>query len=373
MPGDRGYIPLLRLGSGGMSDVYFGVLRGAEGFQRAVVLKRALSEELTGMAGGREALAFEAHVGAALAHPNIVHIYELLDAPEGLMLAMEYLPGVSVATLMRRLVTQQARPPWPIAARIVADAARGLDHAHHARGVDNEPLGVVHRDVSPGNLLVTDDGITKVLDFGIARHAMREVTKETVVKGTPGYLAPEQVYAHPLDWRADVFSLGVVLHELLSGRPLFHRQDLRETFHAIVAAPIGRPPSDVPDDVADVVQLMLARDRDHRRVTMGEVADRLEIAATGRGGSHRDVAALLRAELGERLDRRSSNVRKLLSGVVPRASRAGAGVDGSTMFLIESSLDELILGDAGERAPANADDVTAVDPVGPTDPGWRRR
>jgi serine/threonine protein kinase len=327
------YEALLPLGRGGLSQVYFGVLHGARGYVRPVVLKVAIGGE-----DGDEALVREAHVSSRLNHPNLVHVYELFQGDLGLTLAMEYSPGISLHTLVRALAHEGVRMPWAVAARIVADAARGLAHAHRARDDDGRPLGILHRDVSLANLLVTEDGFTKVLDFGIARSALAAVTALDVVKGTVGYMSPEQARGETLTSRTDVFSLGVVLHELLSGRPLFSSADPHAAMQAVVTAPIPPLPTDLPPSLHDIVAHMLVRDPSHRTSTMDALADGLEIAATGWGGSSRDVAMLLASECGSILTQRRDHVRALLAGgraALPRRRAEHAG----TLMLLESAFD----------------------------------
>lgn len=334
------YLPLMRLGTGVSADVYFGVLQGALGFRRPVVLKRALPSGLAGDTDTRRLLAEEAHVGAALGHPNVVHVYELVDTAEGLVLAMEYLAGLSLMAVLSQLERTEGTMPAAIAARIGADAARGLYHAHCARGLDGKPLGIVHRDVSPKNILVTEDGVTKVADFGIARSALRPVTRIGPVKGTLGYLSPEQARGEPLDWRSDVFSLGVVLHELLSVRPLFERGDLQSTMAAIVSEPIPPPPPYTPPVMADLIRRMLVRPAEQRSVHLGEVADLLETLAVTSGGTHRDTAAFLRAECGSHLDRRRVRVQQLLAGAAAGPPLRAGGEVTATLLILEAGLDE---------------------------------
>ena len=304
------YRPVVRLGVGGMAEIWLGVLEGARRIRKPVVLKKPLG----GYQGAQDedSLAAEAALTSQLSHPNIVHAYELVETHDGLMLAMEYLYGLSLRQIQDHFALERARLDWPVALRIAIDAAQGLHHAHRLVGDDGRSLGIIHRDVSPDNLMVTEQGATKVLDFGIATLG-GEQSEHLRVKGTLGYLSPEQVRGDSLDCRTDIFSLGVVLHEMLTGRRLFDR----ETPSAAARAPIeGEIPSldpSLPAAVRATVQRMLTRTASERERSLAAVIADLEASLPLGRGATRDVAAMLRAELGPRLDRRRRALRRLLS------------------------------------------------------------
>jgi len=327
------YKLLMPLGAGAMGEVFFGVLHGVAGYRRPVVLKRARPSE----SGARAALIGEARVASALNHPNVVHVYELCDGPDGLVLAMEYLPGVSLRSLTDRTQALDSTIPWAIGCRIVADAARGLHHAHRARGPDGAPLAIVHRDVNPGNLLVSEEGLTKVVDFGIARSTLRSMSG--LVRGTLGYLSPEQASGAAVDAGSDVFSLGVVLHELLKGERLFPGATVLESVTSIMKDPIPDLHRRVPGPVADIVARMLVRPVERRSIQMEEVAEGLEAVCTPQGGAHRDVAALLRAVCGVQLEHRRALVRQVLGNPVPMNPSEVLGNDDSTLAIIDVAFD----------------------------------
>jgi len=353
------YLTLVPLGAGGMSELSLGVLLGAAGYRRPVVLKRARAEDTDATRAARRALVSEAHVAATLNHPNVIHVYELTEGPDGLTLAMEYLPGVSLQALLAHLANEGTPPPAPIVARIGADVARGLAHAHAARGPDGRELAIVHRDVSPKNLLVTESGITKVVDFGIARSTLREETALGSVKGTAGYLSPEQARGAAIDWRSDVFSLGIVLHEMLSLVHPFLRKSAEATMSAIATEPPAALGESVPAPLRALTRRMLANDSAHRQIAMNEVADELEALATGRGGGHRDVAALLAAELGPQLAARRERVSQLLAGATARAPDTVLGGHTATLVLLEQVLDQVVVSISEEHRPlAGGDEIT---------------
>ncbi len=357
------YEPLVLLGAGGSYEIWMGVLHGAAGFRKPVVLKRAAVSVHEDLKEAERLLVAEGHLSAALSHPNLIHVYELVELPEGVMLAMEYLSGFSLHVLVSTLAADGGRIPWPVSARIVADAARGLDYAHHARDAAGRPLRVVHRDVTPENLVVTDQGITKVLDFGVARSSLREPSQTLTVKGKIGYHSPEQARGEPLDERSDLFSLGTVLHELLASRRLFLRDDFPSTLKALMAAPIPELPREVPPVVRDLVRRMLVREVSRRQITSAEVADTLEVVAASQGGSHQDVAEFLRAELGTQLERREKLVRGLLERPVLQPTSPNEPELTNTMTIMEAALDRTF-SDAVTPSIPDEDD-TWVDPWPP--------
>ena len=198
-----------RLARGGMAEVFLARQRGPEGFDRKVAVKRILPH-LAETADFVRMFLSEARLAARLSHPNIVHIYELGQVGGDYFIAMEYVDGVHAGQLIEHARTE---PIWPeLIARIGADAAGALAYAHRLTDADGRPLQLVHRDVSPQNIMVSSDGIVKLVDFGIAKAASKaEETRPGVVKGKYAYMSPEQTVGRALDGRSDVFSLGVVL------------------------------------------------------------------------------------------------------------------------------------------------------------------
>jgi serine/threonine protein kinase len=202
--------------SGGMGTVHLGRLRGAGGFSRVVAVKR-LYPGYAGDAKFREMLLEEARLASRIRHPNVVSTLDVLETDKDLYVVMEYVHGVS----LDRLMHLKEGLPVPIAAGIVEGVLSGLHAAHEARGEDGTPLGIVHRDVSPQNILVGADGISRLIDFGIAKAATRvQVTEPGTVKGKAAYMAPEQLLGEQVSRRADIFSSAVVLWEALTGRLL---------------------------------------------------------------------------------------------------------------------------------------------------------
>lgn len=275
-----------RLGRGGMGEVFL-----ARDGERQVVLKRLLPHLAHDRRLG-EAFLREAGVAARLSHPNIVRVLELGEAGGGFFFTMEYVEGCDVRAL----------GPLPVAfaAQIVADAARALDGAHSARDGAGRPLGVVHGDVTPKNLLVSAEGVTRLIDFGLAK--VRSNRDEDSAGGTWEYLAPEHALEGTADERSDQFSLGVVAWELLTGRRLFAGDTDTLTLDQVVACRVTVPRqvnAEVPPELDAIVMRMLAREPAARFPRCLDVAEGLERwLASSRAGD-------VRGELGRLAQRRA--------------------------------------------------------------------
>jgi serine/threonine-protein kinase len=233
------YEVLGTLGHGGTATVLLGRLRSDSGFERVVALK-VLSPEMQDVEGATDMLLDEARLAASIRHPNVAQVQELLET-EG-CIVMEYLAGASVSRTVGAL-RQKGDALLPrLACHVVAESLAGLHAAHEHKDARGQPTGLVHRDISPQNLFITYEGSVKVLDFGVARAAGRRTKTETgLIKGKFAYMSPEQSLGQPLDRRSDVFSMGVVLWELLTGRSLFRRTDGAPVARAIVEDPVVAP------------------------------------------------------------------------------------------------------------------------------------
>jgi serine/threonine protein kinase len=229
--------------------------RRTTGFTKRVAIKVILPRLL----GDERALGLfvdEARLAARFVHPNLVAVNDFGEEAGVFYMVMELVEGPSLLELIRRF---DAPMPPLLAAQLVADAGRGLSWAHQLVDDDGKPLGVVHRDISPDNIVISDVGTVKVLDFGIAKSRMRQqVTVVTGVMGKPAYMSPERVYGDSVDERADCWSLGVILHELLSGRRLFRGQGV-EQLEAVARGPIAPLPSTTPPALAALVDSALQR------------------------------------------------------------------------------------------------------------------
>jgi serine/threonine protein kinase len=234
------------LGRGGMAEVFLAVARGPRGFNKLVVLKR-LRPHLAEEASFREMFLDEARLAARLNHANVVQSYEVGEGNGSYFIAMEYLEGQPLNRVAEEASAQGQRLEAPLAIRIIAEACAGLAHAHELRDYDGTSLRIIHRDISPHNIFVTYDGQVKLVDFGIAKAAVsRAETEVGVLKGKIAYMAPEQATGEGIDSRADLFAMGIVLWELLTGRALFGGENAAHTLQRLVNEPIPRPSSALP-------------------------------------------------------------------------------------------------------------------------------
>jgi serine/threonine-protein kinase len=291
-----------------MAEVFLARTTGPAGFTRQVVVKRLYSH----MAEDARLVSlfqFEAKLLAELSHPNIPQVYDLAEADGQWYIAMEYVRGMSVSELWQQGARVGNAMPLPVAVGIVSQAAEALHHAHERRDARDRALRLVHRDVNPHNLMVTPDGAVKVLDFGIAQSTARPDTNAGTLRGTLAYMAPEQVRGRPLDKRADVFALGVVLYELTTGTRLYRGPDVQVMTKIVEEDP--PPPSmrvpNYPSDLEAVVMSALVRQRARRVPSAAHLASALEQLALANGlqigprAIARYVRSLSTGEVGERM------------------------------------------------------------------------
>jgi len=277
------YYLLDRIGVGGMAEVFLAVAMGPEGFQRRLVIKRMLSH-LSRDRAFVKMFIDEAKLSGLLSHPNLVQIFEFGQIEESFFIAMEHVHGETLLAIKQKLTDMGRLAPVGATLAIIREVCRGLDYAHSLEGPNGQPLGIVHRDISPSNVMLSFHGGVKVLDFGIARitEELRETkTQAGTVKGKVSYMAPEQLRMESVDGRADVFSVGIVLHEMLTGRRLFKSHNEYSGARMVMEAPVALPSSvnpDVPALVDPIVMRALERNRDLRYQTAGEMADDLEKA-----------------------------------------------------------------------------------------------
>jgi serine/threonine protein kinase len=290
------YQILAKLAVGGMAEIF--LVRGASvaGVERYCVLKRILRERA---ADAQFAQMFldEARLAAQLQHPNIASVYDIGMLGDSYFFTMEYVHGETVRALLAR--SQELRRPVPLACAltIVAGAAAGLHHAHQRYARDGRPLGIVHRDVSPSNVMVSFEGNVKIVDFGVAKAANRAVeTRSGTVKGKISYLSPEQCRGDRVDRRSDLFSLGIVMWELLTCTRLYRRPSDFDSMTAIVhesPEPPSKRRAEVPRAVDDIVLRLLAKSAGDRFQTAAEVLEAIENAAM-RAGTMLSTSALSR-------------------------------------------------------------------------------
>ncbi len=350
------YETLVRLGRGGMAEVFAARLTGEAGFSKLVAIKRILPH----LAGDRGLVARfhdEARLAAMIASPHVVQTLDVGRSADGHpFLVLELVLGVSLA----RLLMQRPLPSLDVRLELVTQAALGLADVHEAKAPDGTPLEIVHRDVSPHNILVGQDGRARLADFGIARaNVPREETRTGVVLGKFGYMPPEQLRGGALDARTDVYAMGVVIFEALTGRRLHRGATPEQITERILDGRTGPPPEieeQLPEPIARVVERALAPDPDARFPNGRELAEALREVASARvprkvlvdevrraaGSSLRELEAAI-AELGRDADEERT---------------ATLNVEGATVSGLIGSWDP-----SAQTASLSHDDVTTADPL----------
>ncbi len=267
------------IASGGMATVHFGRLSGEGGFSRIVAIK-CMHRHLAEDPEFRAMFLDEARLAARIRHPNVVSTIDMGSSDEGMFLVMEYVTGEALAALVRVATRRSERIPLSVSIRILIDTLYGLHAAHVATDDAGAPLSIVHRDVSPQNILVATDGHARVLDFGIAKAAGRShTTRDGQLKGKFRYMAPEQIRDGPVSAQTDVYAASVVLWELLTGEPLFKGSNdaaiVARVLEGVVAAPSKLAPS-LPVELDAIVLKGLAREPADRFASAEQMAEALE-------------------------------------------------------------------------------------------------
>jgi serine/threonine protein kinase len=298
------YYLIERIGRGGMAEVFRAVAQGVEGFRRVFVIKRLRPEKSESTELVRM-FCDEARLCALLHHPNVVQVYDFGQIGGSYFLAMEYLRGKDLSAVMKALRAGRAAVSPSLAAYIAQQVATGLQYAHTLTRMDGRALGIVHRDVTPSNIMLQRTGAVKILDFGIAQATNLARQAETGggrVKGKLAYLSPEQVRLEELDGRSDVFALGVVLWEMLTGQRLFSAENEFLTMRNVLTQPIPPPSSvrpEVPMALDAIVGFALRRERDRRYRDAREMGDALEAYLRGAPCHSQALARLLHELFGE--------------------------------------------------------------------------
>ena len=291
------YEILAKIAEGGMAEIFLARGASAGGVARHVVLKKVLPDRASDPNFIRMFLD-EARLAAQLQHPNVAQVYDIGKLGDSYFLTMEYVHGETVRAMLQRASALKKPIPLGCVLTIAAGAAAGLHHAHERIGIDRRPLGIVHRDVSPSNLMVGYEGHVKLVDFGVAKAADRlQETRSGTVKGKISYMSPEQCRGQSLDRRSDLFSLGIVLWEMLTTERLFRRTSDFEAMAAIVGEAPVRPSSkraEIPTELDDTVMRLLAKDPADRFQTGEDLLATLEEIA-GRSGSVMSAGSLARA------------------------------------------------------------------------------
>ncbi|HVV51827.1 MAG TPA: serine/threonine-protein kinase [Polyangia bacterium] len=268
------------IGRGGMAEVYKGRIQGPAGFERTFVVKRILPH-LSGDTTFIKMFVEEAKLSARLAHPNIVHIFELGSVEGEYFISMEYIRGHDLSETMRAIWKTMGPPAPEMVAYIGREACRGLAYAHGLTDDNGRLLGMVHRDVSPSNVMLSYEGAVKLLDFGIAKALgdAPEITKSGTMKGKYAYMAPEQTEGDHVDNRSDIFACGIVLHEVLTGRRLFKGQNDVQTIERVRRCEVP-PPSlqnpAVPPALDAIILKALQRNPAHRWADAADMANALD-------------------------------------------------------------------------------------------------
>ena len=322
------YHLIKQLAVGGMGEVWLARQKGLEGFEKLVVVK-TLRSHLKEEQDFVNMFFDEARIAAALTHPNIAQIYDLGEEKGEYFIAMEYVQGTSLKDMADFAVETKRPVPLALKCRIIADAAGALDFAHQAKTPSGQPLDLIHRDVSPQNVLIGFNGAVKLIDFGVAKAANKLVRTATgVIKGKYAYMSPEQAYGQPLDGRSDVFGLGTVFWELLTGDRLFKRENETDTLRAVVGADV-RPPSQldrsVPKALDVVVMRALERNTAERFQSAGELQRAVE-------------SFLTRARLGAT----SAHLAAYMHELFPDGEEPDPGSEGEVTASTESGPEKMV-------------------------------
>jgi serine/threonine-protein kinase len=311
---------LALLALGGTAEIYLARIGGAAGFEKYVVVK-CLHDHLADDTEFVKMFLDEARLAAHLDHSNIVQTMELGQHEGRYYMVMEFLAGLSLAMIIRRVGERlpTSRLPVPLVLNVLAQSCAGLHYAHE-KAASGRALNIVHRDISPQNLVISFEGVVKVVDFGIAKAEMREThTRSGTIKGKFAYMSPEQCVANNVDRRTDVFALGVIGHELLTGRRLFKRPSPYETYQSVIECDV-KPPSTVhPELDAEldaVIMRALAKDKTERYPTAEAFGDALlgHLHHRGIGSGPGDVSRFFDAHFGQEIEEHSTRMRELISG-----------------------------------------------------------
>ena len=327
------YELLCQLASGGMATVWLARMQGKRGFEKLLAVK-TIKSELSGDPRFEEMFLDEARIASGIHHPNVAQIIDLGEQDDILYLVMEWVDGESLAQIRRVAAKNGAKMPLGVALRVAADSCAGLHAAHELRDAGGKNVGVVHRDVSPQNILVSTAGSVKIIDFGVAKAANRLApeTRTGILKGKLQYMAPEQALDHPVDRRADLWALGVCIYEIVADRMPFDGENQLSMLNKICS---GEPPpplgDDVPKAVKEIVAQALARNPDDRFPTAAAMRRAIEAAIVELAlpSSSEDLVAFVEANLPERAIRREEIISRALKKAAARAEEAAKVLTGT--------------------------------------------
>jgi serine/threonine-protein kinase len=373
------YDLLALLATGGMAEIWLARVSGMAGFEKLVVIKRLL-DKLAIDNDYVEMFLDEARINARLTHSNIVQVLELGQVEGKYFMAMEFVPGLSVSQVGKRATKMLGDVPQEVACGIIAQACSGLHYAHDKTMPDGAPLNIIHRDVSPQNLILTYEGLVKVLDFGIAKADQRQSqTRTGLVKGKFSYMSPEQCLGNALDRRSDVFALGIVLFELCTSRRLFKRRSTYETYTAITKADVP-PPRKLNPKVHEAVEVVILRalalKPEDRFATADAMQDALEDAMRKAGlrGSATDLAKFMNETFAAEEAEQRRLIAQAQRGELGNADEAvqvspvaaAAAAETASNYAVDNertSVDLLppLAEDSGRNWKADPEDVSDVD------------
>jgi eukaryotic-like serine/threonine-protein kinase len=317
------YEILALLALGGTAEIYLARIGGAAGFEKYVVVK-CLHDHLADDQDFVKMFLDEARLAAYLDHSNIVQTMELGEHEGRYYMVMEFLAGLSMAMMVRRAGERLpgGRIPVPLVLNMMAQACAGLHYAHE-RATSGKPLNIVHRDISPQNLVISFEGVVKVVDFGIAKAEMRETqTRSGTIKGKFAYMSPEQCVANKVDRRTDVFALGIIAHEMLTGRRLFKKPSPYETYQAVMECNVAAPSAlnvEIDPALDPIIMKALAKDREQRYPTAEAFGDALQgyLHHRGKGSGPNEVGRFFEASFLQEIEEHGARMRELINGRDP--------------------------------------------------------
>ena len=359
------------IAEGGMAAVWAARMKGSRGFQKVVAIKTMLPD-LSDDENFEAMFHDEARLIARIRHPHIVEMVDLGDEDGMLYIVMEWVDDDTLFTLNRRAKSRSGIP-LPLLLRIASDACAGLHAAHELRDDSGKPLGLVHRDVSPQNVMISEGGIVKIVDFGVAKAAgrMHETRVAGLMKGKVPYLSPEQLAGEKVDRRSDIFSFGIVLYAMVSGRHPFRAQEDSKTIENIstrAPVPLSELAPDTHPELEAIILKALEKDPADRWQTCAEMQRALDqlLGSMGTTVTDGDVAAFLHDVLGDLIEERRAALKEAIRKADGRAPseagagktrprpRAGAPLPATFDGILPVSLEEDAPASSGRSAPVSA-------------------
>jgi serine/threonine protein kinase len=369
------YEILALLALGGTAEIYLARIAGAAGFEKYVVVK-CLHDHLADDTEFVKMFLDEARLGAMFDHSNVVQTFELGEHENRYYMVMEFLAGLSLAMIVRRAQDRLSGGilPVPLTLNVAAQACAGLHYAHD-RTANGKPLNLVHRDISPQNLVISFEGIVKVVDFGIARAEVRDTkTKAGTIKGKFAYMSPEQCIAANVDRRTDVFALGVIVWELLTGRRLFKRNSPYETYQAVIECAVPAPSSinnQLEPAVDEIVMKAVAKDKEQRYPSAEAFGDAMQgyLHHRGKSSGPGELSRFFDQYFGQEIEEHGERMRELIEGRADSLDLSWGveedekkGADGNSVSIELDSMDVVMVQNTGDASlDALVDDLPGHD------------